>query len=94
VLALLVARLDSKLLGLPSTLIRATARILVLTLSVTTLGPVLVTAEPPSTPKFPAVPSATFWAYAGLAAAATNPKMTNARELNSNIGPPGSGMLV
>ena len=30
-----------KLLGLPSTLIRATARILVLTLSVTTLGPVL-----------------------------------------------------
>ena len=49
------------------------------TFPVTTVGPVLVTAEPAKTPKVPAVPNETFWAHAGetTQASATNPKLAS-----------------
>lgn len=49
------------------------------TLPVTTVGPVLVTAEPAKTPKLAAVPNDTFCAHAGETkkASATNPKLAS-----------------
>jgi hypothetical protein len=41
------------------------------TFPVTTVGPVLVTADPASTPKLAAVPNDTFWANAGAAHTST-----------------------